>query len=402
MDAERLSGVVGTVAQLVERYKGKALTEQDTKNAFVEPILDALGWPKSDLERVRAEYRHTSKYNPVDYALFASRKPVVFVEAKALDKSLEDLKFVQQVLAYAAVAGVSWALLTNGEQWDLFAVFARVDAPQKRFFSTKVTDPDFGEWMQWVSPSRLDGNELERLWRLLFAERVVKRTVLKLFRERDDDLVALLTKRTSLRTTDVVMALEALEPAITAATMEGRMQILTRDVSARTLPPPQPTKEPEPVPKPATHRKPRRPRTAKPLPNKPTPPAVAVTTPSVASDAEHPLTEKPPSWRKPSMFRIGGSSWHVRGWIDVLMATIGYVRAEFPTHYDALFEDKTLRGRKSPTFSRSPDLLRLARPIEGGFVEAHWSAFGILRLSAKVLAFFGVDTAQAYYTLADK
>lgn len=393
MDTKRLADVVGRVAQSVSRYRGKALTEQDTKNAFVEPVLDALGWPKDDLERVRAEYRHTSKYNPVDYALFAGRKPVVFVEAKALDRSIEEHKFVSQVLAYAAVAGVSWALLTNGEQWDLFAVFARVDAPRKRFFSIRITDPDFVEWIAWVSPSRLDGNELERLWRLLFAEGAVKDTALTLFRERDDDLVALLSRKTSLPTTEVVMALEALELSLRSATMEGRIQILARKVGET---PPGPA-VPTPVVKEVRIRKVRRAASKSVLRGAaPALPGAGIHPPG----ASIPLTELPPTGRKPTWLRVGGKSWAVTNWKDLLLVAVDLVHAAHPSRYDGLFDDETFHGRKRPYFARTPGPLREAVSIPDGFAEGNISAETVVRLTGRVLAFFGYDVTDAFYAMA--
>ena len=55
---EKLSTTLTMVAALAAEYEGKGITEQDTKNALIEPVLAALGWPKTDLALVRAEYEN--------------------------------------------------------------------------------------------------------------------------------------------------------------------------------------------------------------------------------------------------------------------------------------------------------------------------------------------------------
>lgn len=150
MDSDALRLAIDKVGHLSNLYSKKGLTEQDTKNALIEPVLDALGWPKTDLDRVRSEYRHISNEDPVDYTLLSSGRPVMFVEAKALDVPIDDYKAIRQVLDYANRANVAWALLTNGRKWTLYSAFARVEAQQKQFFSIQIHDPDAQEWLKWL------------------------------------------------------------------------------------------------------------------------------------------------------------------------------------------------------------------------------------------------------------
>jgi hypothetical protein len=92
VDVQGCKEQIARVAALVEKYAGQGLTEQDTKNALIEPLLKVIGWPKDDLERVRAEYRHMAQSNPVDYALMSRGRPVLLVEAKALDAHIDEHK----------------------------------------------------------------------------------------------------------------------------------------------------------------------------------------------------------------------------------------------------------------------------------------------------------------------
>jgi hypothetical protein len=88
-----------TLAQIAERssrYRDARIGEQNTKATLVAPVLRALDWDVEDLDEVHLEYRFKSQDKPVDYGLMLQRKPVLFIEAKALDKDLNNRRWASQ------------------------------------------------------------------------------------------------------------------------------------------------------------------------------------------------------------------------------------------------------------------------------------------------------------------
>jgi hypothetical protein len=124
------------------RDRPEGLNEADTKAAFVDPILSVLGWEVRDPSSVSQQYRHKPQDNPVDYALFILRAPVLFVEAKALNRDLSDYKWISQTLAYANAAGVEWCVLTNGDEYWIYNTFAKAEAEKKVFRRVRLSDRD--------------------------------------------------------------------------------------------------------------------------------------------------------------------------------------------------------------------------------------------------------------------
>ena len=108
------------------RKNGSRVGEQDTKAMLVEPVLAALGWDLYDPDEVNREYRRRSTDNPVDYALLLMRTPRLFVEAKGLGENINDPRWANQVISYAAVAGVEWVALTDGAEWRIYNAHAPV------------------------------------------------------------------------------------------------------------------------------------------------------------------------------------------------------------------------------------------------------------------------------------
>lgn len=401
MDPQQLSAPIARIAQVAARFRGRSLTEQDTRNALIEPVLAALGWAKEDLDRVRAEYRHTPKFNPVDYALFADARPVMFVEAKALDVSVEDHKAVSQVLSYANVVGVEWALITNGWQWHLYSVFAKVEATCKRLFAVTLADPDAAEWLAWTTPERLQGQQLARLWRLLFAEQQVRETVNRLFAERNDALVGLIAREVGLDHADVAMALQVLQPSLSAATMAGRSRLVAVPGSPAPEPIPLPSAEPLPVDggvadRPADEPDAKRREGAAERKGARAQPPEPVTGEAV------PIRQAPEPNRKPATLTIAGETWAVTSWADLYLRAIRQAHRVQPARYEGIFTAEEFAGRRRRWFDRTPDNLRTPRQIPGGFAEVNLSAGTILGMVALLLDFVGVPAESARYSYQPK
>jgi hypothetical protein len=192
---ETLLKVRDRIAELRER--GDHLSEQDTKAVLIDPILRALGWRLDELTDVRREYHVKPQDNPVDYALFIYGQPQLFVEAKAISQTL-DRKSAAQAVGYAAVGGVGWCLVTNGDEYRLYNSHAQVDVDEKLFRSLRLSDPDQTEFsletLALIAREQMGETALDLLWKSQFVDRRVKATLTKLFADEDGTLARLVHK----------------------------------------------------------------------------------------------------------------------------------------------------------------------------------------------------------------
>lgn len=104
------------------------LNEADTRALLIEPLLGVLGY--SSLSQVRREFRLPTSGLPVDYLLTAGGKRIV-VEAKSCSSALVP-RDAAQLISYCAVEGIRWALLTNGQDWELYDIELPGDWQAKR------------------------------------------------------------------------------------------------------------------------------------------------------------------------------------------------------------------------------------------------------------------------------
>ena len=141
----------------LEPMRKKSLKETPTRTIFINPILEALGWDVHDPDVVEEEYP-TVDGKSVDYALKINQKPVLLIEAKPLNDSLEDVKAITQVVSYANNGGIDWCVLTNGIRWRIYNSREKRPAPEKLLYEVSYDPNDSGE----TPLSKI----AEKLWRL--------------------------------------------------------------------------------------------------------------------------------------------------------------------------------------------------------------------------------------------
>ena len=202
---------LGEIAERVNRYRGERVGEQNTKAGLIVPILRALGWNVEDLDEVHLEYRGVPIDKPVDYALLLQRKPVLFIEAKALGENLNDRRWASQIVSYAAVAGVEWVVLTNGDEYRIYNALSEHDVEDKLFRTVRVSGDlaEAEDALRLLTKDALRNKSLAALWRAQSIDNRVRRAVEALFEpEPSTWLVRRLAKNTEgLTAGDVKAAL---------------------------------------------------------------------------------------------------------------------------------------------------------------------------------------------------
>ena len=138
---------LGRINVLMDICNGKKSgQEENIKVKVVLRLLRLLGWHEDDMD-----FEHHVGNKRADIALMVDRTPRVIVETKSHEKTLDAYK--TQTLGYAQKKGITWALLTNGNEWQLYKSFIEgVEDRRNR--------PVFETRLQHIAK---DFNELEKL-----------------------------------------------------------------------------------------------------------------------------------------------------------------------------------------------------------------------------------------------
>lgn len=116
------------IGKLVQKYQTllqadgiSSYNEAQTRNEFIEPLFQFLGWDMRNIEHqgeVTTE-EQVSK-GRVDLAFRINSIPIMFLEAKSMRVNLDEWKWAEQAINYSWNKGVTWAVLTDFEGIKIF------------------------------------------------------------------------------------------------------------------------------------------------------------------------------------------------------------------------------------------------------------------------------------------
>lgn len=113
---------IAALSRRILEQKDTVETEEATKNAFIMPFLNALGYNVFDPRVVVPEFTAdvgVKKGEKVDYAIRIDGKVVILVECKSCKSTLSN-DHMSQLFRYFSVTEARFAILTNGIIYWLF------------------------------------------------------------------------------------------------------------------------------------------------------------------------------------------------------------------------------------------------------------------------------------------
>lgn len=112
---ERLRSQLRSAQRILPPLIARDAVEGDTR-AFVEMFLtDAFGYDR--FQELTQEYQVRGEF--ADFGVRIDKQLVAFVEVKRATTKL-GAKHLRQVATYAINEGVEWAVLTNGQDWEVY------------------------------------------------------------------------------------------------------------------------------------------------------------------------------------------------------------------------------------------------------------------------------------------
>ncbi|MCK5466205.1 N-6 DNA methylase [Candidatus Parcubacteria bacterium] len=150
---EKISELVKKYNRIAETGKIKSYNEAQTRNEFIEPLFDFLGW---DMRNANYDNEVTTEETisrgRVDLAFRINGIPKFFLEAKSLKVDLDIESYARQAINYSWNKGINWAVLTDFESIKIF----NANAKSKSLRDKLVFEIHHDEYIQ----------DFERLWLL--------------------------------------------------------------------------------------------------------------------------------------------------------------------------------------------------------------------------------------------
>jgi predicted type IV restriction endonuclease len=138
------------LGERVTSLKDDILTEESTKNAFIMPLIQLLGYDIFNPKEVIPEFTADigiKKGEKVDYAIIKDNKPILIIECKQCKTKLDVYK--TQLHRYFHVTKSRFSLLTDGINYQLFTDLVEPnimdDEPFLEFNIENISDNDITE-----------------------------------------------------------------------------------------------------------------------------------------------------------------------------------------------------------------------------------------------------------------
>ena len=145
--------------------------EATTRYALIDPLLSKLGWDLTNPSQVQMEFSipvfddatGEKKNWRADYAMWTTPlgRPCLIVEAKSLGTKLA--AGLHQSINYCTQEGINHFVVTNGQEWEGYAVHIGVPLSEKRVFKFNLADIGRSGVLPllWLWPGNFSGNRAE-------------------------------------------------------------------------------------------------------------------------------------------------------------------------------------------------------------------------------------------------
>lgn len=222
------------IEKLVEKYlrvletgKIKSYHEAQTRNEFIEPLFEFLGWDMRNLTTDNEVITEESvSGGRVDLSFRLNNIPVMFLEAKAMKVDLDEWKWAEQVINYSWNKSVTWAVLTDFEcikifnaeippkslsqnlfieikYYEFISRFDQVWLLSKESFEQKLLDREAEKWGKLAQRKQVGEKLFEDLmtWRTMLTKEFKKRNNLN-NEELDEGVQRILDRLIFIRTAE--------------------------------------------------------------------------------------------------------------------------------------------------------------------------------------------------------
>lgn len=135
---------IKAISQQIQKLKEQILTEEATKSAFVMPFINALGYNVFNPMEVCPEFTADVpglKGEKVDYAIIKDNDPIILIECKWCNGSLENPKHSSQLHRYFHATEAKFSILTNGILYRFYTDTEKSNVmDEKPFFEFSMLD----------------------------------------------------------------------------------------------------------------------------------------------------------------------------------------------------------------------------------------------------------------------
>ena len=198
---DELIAVIIKLKQRILEAQSMQLSEQDTRQGLINPLLRALGWDFSDFDAIKSEFRPEGFRDAIDYVLFRSKekeRPAMLIEAKQLGVRLNDGKIIKQICSYMGQSGAKWGVLSDGDKYVMYNSGGGTSYEDWKFLTLQLSTADTedgvpidklaDQLIALIHRDSLENNSIQEFYKEHAMNRHIEEAMWSLFSEPFDTL----------------------------------------------------------------------------------------------------------------------------------------------------------------------------------------------------------------------
>jgi len=135
---KRFSQNIRKYIKILEVAKSRDINESDTVNIVNDILADVFGYDK--YLDITSEYAIRGTY--CDLAIKDGDDVRYLIECKAIGSNLNETH-LNQAVSYASQAGIDWAVLTNGSNWEIYKVVFSKPVDKKLLYTLDFLNENY-------------------------------------------------------------------------------------------------------------------------------------------------------------------------------------------------------------------------------------------------------------------
>lgn len=192
---------IKNLMERIEKTKSVVLTEEATKNAYIMPFLQIMGYDVFNPLEVVPEFVADigiKEGERVDYAIVLNGNPVMLIECKSCDNELK-VETEGQLLRYFNVTKAKFGILTNGIQYKFYSDLAEPNKMDLTPFLTVDLSGDiekinFSELSKFKKEN-FDAENIRRTAEILKCSNAIRNALTSEFTSPSEELVRVFFKK---------------------------------------------------------------------------------------------------------------------------------------------------------------------------------------------------------------
>ena len=186
---------LASLAEKAMAIKGSLKTEEATKHSLVLPFLSILGYDVFNHTEVVPEYRPDfgiKSHEKVDYALLRDGQPIILVEAKRANVSLDEKNHLTQLYRYYTPVIAKVGILTNGIEYRFYGDVTRDNVmDSKPFLSVDISNLSSQEAviLSAFSKDKVNVGNVSRISEELYYRTAIRETLVEELKDPQREFV---------------------------------------------------------------------------------------------------------------------------------------------------------------------------------------------------------------------